>query len=73
MVETVTNGQTPYPGMKNAQVLEKILTGYRIPQPEKATPALYQIMRSCWKVQAEDRPTFESLVVQLSELMYGED
>jgi len=68
MVEMVTKGQIPYPGMTNAQVLQEVSRGYRVPLPGCATPEVYQIMLSCWKAEPEDRPTFDALFNQLYDL-----
>nr|AAT67596.1 Src tyrosine kinase 1 [Suberites domuncula] len=65
--EVVTKGAMPYPGMNNRQVLEAVDRGYRMPRPESAPEPLYNIMLTCWKHEAEDRPTFESLKALLED------
>ena len=67
MYEIVTYGRFPYPGMTNAQVLENVLQGYRMPRPQRCPDPLYQIMLSCWKDDPEARPTFEYLKYQLED------
>eukprot|EP00128_Syssomonas_multiformis_P016763 Colp12_sorted_trinity150504_noHs@12380 len=66
--ELVTYGRVPYPGMTNADVLQKIEQGYRMPCPAKCPPELYAVMTDCWKEQPEARPTFEFLQWRLEEL-----
>ena len=61
LYELITYGRFPYPGMNNAQVLEALKTGYRLPCPIGCPEQLYEIMRECWREDAESRPTFESL------------
>jgi len=61
IAEVITRGAMPYPSMNNRQVLEAVERGYRMPAPEGCPDPLYNIMLSCWKHEADDRPTFESL------------
>ena len=65
--EVITKGAMPYPGMNNRQVLVAVDRGYRMPCPEGCPEALYNIMVSCWKSEANDRPTFESLKALLED------
>ena len=65
--ELLTKGAMPYPGMNNRQVLEAVERGYRMPPPDDCPDALYNIMLSCWKHEADDRPTFEFLKYQLED------
>jgi len=59
--ELITYGRYPYPGMNNAQVLEALQTGYRMPCPTCCPEQLYDIMNECWKDEAATRPTFDTL------------
>ncbi|XP_013406851.1 tyrosine-protein kinase SRK2 isoform X5 [Lingula anatina] len=61
LVELVTYGQIPYPGMSNRDVLDQIERGYRMPKPPKCPDSLYETMLLCWKSNEEERPTFEFL------------
>jgi fyn-related kinase len=61
LTELVTYGRIPYPGMSNAEVLNQLQRGYRMPCPPGTPEGLYNIMLMCWKANAEERPTFESL------------
>ena len=65
--ELITYGRVPYPGMKNAEVLEKVEQGYRMPQPPGCPDPLYQIMMDCWKEDPEERPTFEYLKYHMED------
>ena len=65
--ELLTGGTMPYPGMNNRQVLEAVERGYRMPPPDNCPDALYNIMLSCWKREADNRPTFEQLKYQLED------
>ena len=61
LYELISYGHFPYPRMNNAQVLEALKTGYRMPCPKGCPEGLYKIMRECWRNDADSRPTFESL------------
>ena len=66
LYELITYGRFPYPGMNNAQVLEALQTGYRMPCPMGCPEKLYEIMRECWRDDEASRPTFQTLQSQLA-------
>jgi len=70
LYELITYGGIPYPGMNNAQVLEALQTGYRMPCPKDCPESLYQIMLKCWEHDAASRLTFETLLWQLDEFFH---
>ena len=49
LTELVTYGRIPYPGMTNAEVLQQVERGYRMPSPQGCPENLYAIMMDCWK------------------------
>uniref|UniRef100_H2ZYD7 non-specific protein-tyrosine kinase n=1 Tax=Latimeria chalumnae TaxID=7897 RepID=H2ZYD7_LATCH len=59
LMEIVTYGRTPYPGMSNPDVIRALERDYRMPRTESCPEELYDIMLKCWKKKPEDRPTFE--------------
>uniref|UniRef100_A0A8C5NUL1 Tyrosine-protein kinase n=1 Tax=Jaculus jaculus TaxID=51337 RepID=A0A8C5NUL1_JACJA len=59
LMEIVTYGRIPYPGMSNPEVIRALEHGYRMPRPEHCPEELYSIMTRCWKSRPEERPTFE--------------
>uniref|UniRef100_A0A8C6RBF5 Tyrosine-protein kinase n=1 Tax=Nannospalax galili TaxID=1026970 RepID=A0A8C6RBF5_NANGA len=59
LMEIVTYGRIPYPGMTNPEVIRALEHGYRMPRPEHCPEELYNIMTRCWKNRPEERPTFE--------------
>ena len=67
LVELITYGRVPYPGMTNSEVLAKVEQGYRIPRPLGCPDHLYQIMLDCWRQDPKDRPTFEYLEYHLED------
>lgn len=67
LTELVTYGRIPYAGMMNAEVLQKVERGYRMPNPPGCPDGLYDMMLDCWKNLPEERPTFESLQYRLED------
>ena len=65
LVELITHGRVPYPGMTNGEVLAKVEQGYRMPPPPGCPDPLYQIMMDCWKQDPDERPTFAHLTGKL--------
>lgn len=61
LVEIVTRGQVPYPGMANKEVLEQVENGYRMPKPRNCPDSMYEEMRKTWDKIPQNRPTFEYL------------
>lgn len=61
LVEIVTHGQVPYPGMPNREVLEQVERGYRMSKPRNCPESMYDIMKKCWDKVSQNRPTFEYL------------
>ena len=65
--EIVTFGKLPYLGMNNAQVLEAVPKGYRMPCPPDCPKELHGMMLACWNEDPNSRLTFETLQWQLEE------
>ena len=59
LYEIITYGRFPYPGMTNAQVLEALQQGYRMPRPMGCPDKLYDIMLDCWREEPANRPSSE--------------
>ncbi|XP_078740883.1 tyrosine-protein kinase SRK3-like [Lampetra fluviatilis] len=67
MVEVMSGGEDPYPGMSNNEVRAALSRGYRIPCPHQPEhPGLWAVAAACWATDPADRPDFE----QLQELLY---
>ena len=66
LLEMVLGGASPYPELrKNTEVISKILSGYRTPQPPGCSAELYAIILSCWAAEPDERPSFAQLVATL--------
>ncbi|XP_068453135.1 proto-oncogene tyrosine-protein kinase Src isoform X1 [Clinocottus analis] len=61
LTELATKGRVPYPGMVNREVLDQVERGYRMPIPAECPESLHELMLTCWRKEAEERPTFEYL------------
>ncbi|KAI6182231.1 Tyrosine-protein kinase [Aphelenchoides bicaudatus] len=68
LTELVTFGRIPYPGMSNAEVLQKVENGYRMPIMSNCPPQLYGLMLNCWNKDPNKRPTFSTIEWTLEEL-----
>uniref|UniRef100_A0A673UE19 Tyrosine-protein kinase Blk n=1 Tax=Suricata suricatta TaxID=37032 RepID=A0A673UE19_SURSU len=62
LMEIVTYGRVPYPGMSNPEVIRCLERGYRMPRPDSCPLELYHgVITECWRSRPEERPTFEFL------------
>jgi len=67
--EIITFGRVPYGGMENQEVVQKVVDGYRIPQPEECREDLWKIVIDCWKEDPEARPTLAEVARRLGNLI----
>jgi serine/threonine protein kinase len=61
VIELMTNGESPYHGMSNPDVMKLTLSGGRHPKPPLCTAKLYHLLLQCWDAEAVKRPTFMQL------------
>ena len=73
--ELFAKGSMPYVGMSNGETSQKVIEGYRLPQPPSCPDDIYKLMLSCWNAEPEKRPSFSSILVSLNEIqkMYKVD
>nr|BAF02919.1 protein tyrosine kinase src [Monosiga ovata] len=67
LTEIMTYGRVPYPGMTNAEVLQQVERGYRMPAPPGTPESIHAIMLDCWRMNPEERPRFDSLKNRLED------
>ncbi|KAJ8378727.1 hypothetical protein AAFF_G00237050 [Aldrovandia affinis] len=72
MWEVHTLGKLPYEQYDNAQVAERIMQGYRLYRPRHASEEIYQLIRSCWHENPEDRSSFHGLFESLQSFQEDE-
>ena len=63
----ITYAHVPYPGIKDAELIERVQNGFRMPCPEGCPEHLYKIMKECWRDSAVLRLHFETLQWRLEE------
>uniref|UniRef100_A0A2K5I465 Tyrosine-protein kinase receptor TYRO3 n=1 Tax=Colobus angolensis palliatus TaxID=336983 RepID=A0A2K5I465_COLAP len=75
MWEIMTRGQTPYTGIKNAEIYNYLIGRNRLKQlPEPSDDLLYDLMYQCWSADPKQRPSFTCLILgQLSVLSASQD
>lgn len=66
--EIYTLGCTPYPGLSNEEILDRLKSGYRMEKPQLCDAELYeQIILACWREEPKQRPSFIQLALQLDQ------
>lgn len=71
--ELVTLGDVPYSQLKPLEILDMLQNGKRLQKPENCPEFVYDIMRSCWQKNPDDRPTFKDLVETLASTVEAAD
>ncbi|EDQ84326.1 uncharacterized protein MONBRDRAFT_39306 [Monosiga brevicollis MX1] len=66
MWEVYAFGQSPFPGIQNNEVYARLGEGMRMPRPADCSKQAYDIMMRCWKFDAAERPSFSTLLNELS-------
>lgn len=64
--ELFSMGETPYLGFSNSEASEKVIQGYRLPQPKNCSDEMYKLMKQCWNENPKDRPTMKDIHSTLS-------
>ena len=64
--EIYTFGELPYHQFNNQDVRMKIVNGVTLDIPERCPKSLNQIMKQCWKLNPEDRCSFQDIVSVLT-------
>ncbi len=50
MWEIMSQGENPYPGIQNHEMLRRLKAGERLEKPKQAFDAMYHCAMSCWEV-----------------------
>ena len=67
MYEVLTLGQLPYPTRSNQDVLNFVRFGGRLDKPDSCPDEMYELLRSCWRDNPDERPSFHDIHEQLKE------
>jgi Protein tyrosine and serine/threonine kinase len=61
MTELFSGAGVPYPGLTNAQSVEKVRDGYRMPIMEGCPVGVYELLLRCWDEEPTERPSFQEV------------
>ena len=68
MWEIYTFGELPYFLFDNQDVRMQIVNGVTLDIPKRCPTSLHGIMKQCWKLNPEDRCSFQDIVSVLTEV-----
>ncbi|XP_057693775.1 tyrosine-protein kinase CSK-like [Corythoichthys intestinalis] len=68
--EIFSFGRMPYPKIQLKDVGTLLERGYRMPTPDGCPTEVYDVMKSCWQLDPDFRPTFESLKQSLLQIKH---
>jgi hypothetical protein len=66
--EIYSNGEQPYAGFSNAEIMGAVQSGGRVAQPTRCPMEMYEVLLSCWCAEPDERPTFTELAETISNL-----
>lgn len=69
MWELFSDGKIPYPSLSNKQVVEEVLSGFRLSKPDKCPESMWNIVMKCWEKNPKDRPNFDEIVKMIIPLV----
>ncbi|UJR10425.1 hypothetical protein I4U23_014629 [Adineta vaga] len=71
--EILTMGRKPFQGIANADVIDQIENGVRLPLPGSYCPqSLYDLLQECWSYEPTTRPNFLHIHARLKSLLNEE-
>jgi len=68
--EVYTQGQMPYLGKKNAEIVAFLRKGHRMECPDTMPGDIYEMIRSCWDIDPNKRPAFHEMENEFREREY---
>ncbi|XP_022435736.1 tyrosine-protein kinase CSK isoform X3 [Monodon monoceros] len=66
--EIYSFGRVPYPRIPLKDVVPRVEKGYKMDAPDGCPPAVYEVMKNCWHLDAAMRPSFLQLREQLEHI-----
>ncbi|CAO4370135.1 unnamed protein product [Caenorhabditis nigoni] len=70
--EIATLGGFPYNNIADKDLLVQLTDGMRLEQPAKCSEEMYVMMKSCWNLKPEERPSFLSIHEKLEQIAAAE-
>lgn len=67
--EIVTLGSTPYVGLSAQQVIKYVCDKQIIERPEHCSDQFYQLIKSCFTYESENRLSFTDIRINLSKMI----
>ncbi|CAG7717608.1 unnamed protein product [Allacma fusca] len=68
MWEVFTCGKMPYGRLKNTEVVERVQRGIVLEKPKNCPREVYDLMKKCWALHPDERPSFRTLIDQLIQV-----
>lgn len=68
MWEIFSCGKMPYGRLKNTEVVERVQRGQILETPKGCPKEVYDLMRKCWALHPDERPSFRGVKDQLIAL-----
>lgn len=66
--EIYSFGRVPYPRIALRDVVPRVEKGYKMDAPDGCAPVVYEVMKKCWHLDPNQRPTFRQLREQLEHI-----
>ncbi|KAL5502770.1 hypothetical protein EMCRGX_G009591 [Ephydatia muelleri] len=67
--EIFSLGTTPYPGVANDEMLDRLCEGVRMKKPALCPAEMFKVIECCWNSVSERRPSFLELVAALQQVI----
>uniref|UniRef100_A0AAY4DFA9 Tyrosine-protein kinase n=1 Tax=Denticeps clupeoides TaxID=299321 RepID=A0AAY4DFA9_9TELE len=66
--EIYSFGRVPYPKIPLKDVVPRVEKGYKMEAPDGCPDAVYEVMKLCWTLDPEQRPSFKALRNKLQQI-----
>eukprot|EP00050_Salpingoeca_kvevrii_P013488 m.28936 g.28936 ORF g.28936 m.28936 type:complete len:2696 (-) comp5030_c0_seq2:50-8137(-) len=71
--EMFSLGNVPYGAMNALEAVRAVGDGYRLVRPDLCPKQIFTIVRSCWALEPDERPSFSLLLESLQEIQQSGD
>lgn len=66
--EIFSFGIVPYPGMSSSETMAAVQKGYQMEKPTLCPEEIYTIMKECWNLNPEKRPSFVDICKRINAI-----